>query len=157
MDIQIDTREKPRAIANITKTFDNMGVRYYTSKLYVGDYMSLDNPRLIIDRKHNLTELCCNVCQGHDRMIAELNRAKVAGIKLVYLIEHGGRIDCLEAVKTWYNPRLKVSPKAMTGKRLYRALTTISQRYETEFLFCKKADTGQRIIAILCGETYEAV
>ena len=50
MDIQIDSREKARAIRKIVKTFDESGVKYF-----VGDYMSLDNPRLIIDRK---TETC---------------------------------------------------------------------------------------------------
>ena len=54
MDIQIDTREKQRAIRKILKTFDDNGVKHFSSKLLVGDYMSLDNPRLIIDRKQNL-------------------------------------------------------------------------------------------------------
>lgn len=67
MDIQIDTREKQRAIRKIIKTFDDNGVKHFSSKLLVGDYMSLDNPRLIIDRKQNLQELCGNVCQQHER------------------------------------------------------------------------------------------
>lgn len=67
MDIQIDSREKVRAIRKIVKTFDESGVKYFSSKLLVGDYMSLDNPRLIIDRKQNLQELCGNVCQQHEK------------------------------------------------------------------------------------------
>ena len=63
MTIQIDTREKARAIKQIVSYFDEMGVKHYTSKLFVVDYMSLDNPRLIIDRKQNLQELRGNVCQ----------------------------------------------------------------------------------------------
>ena len=66
MDIQIDSREKAKAIRKILKTFDDKGINHYTSKLFVGDYMSLDNPRLIIDRKQNLQELCGNVCQQHE-------------------------------------------------------------------------------------------
>lgn len=50
MDIQIDSREKSRAIRKIIRTFDEQGVKHFSSKLLVGDYMSLDNPRLIIDR-----------------------------------------------------------------------------------------------------------
>ena len=61
MDIQIDSREKARAIKKIIAEFDKQNVRYYISKLWAGDYMSLDNPRLIIDRKQNLTEICSNV------------------------------------------------------------------------------------------------
>lgn len=53
MDIQIDTREKQRAIRKILKTFDDNGVKHFSSKLLVGDYMSLDNPRLIIDRNRS--------------------------------------------------------------------------------------------------------
>ena len=75
MDIQIDTREKQRAIRKIIKTFDENGVKHFSSKLLVGDYMSLDNPRLIIDRKQNLQELCGNVCQQHERFKKELIKA----------------------------------------------------------------------------------
>ena len=83
MDIQIDTREKQRAIRKILKTFDDNGVKHFSSKLLVGDYMSLDNPRLIIDRKQNLQELCGNVCQQHERFKRELLKAINAGIQLV--------------------------------------------------------------------------
>ena len=75
MDIQIDSREKARAIKKIVQTFDKEGINYFSSKLLVGDYMSLDNPRLIIDRKQNLQELCGNVCQQHERFRNELIRA----------------------------------------------------------------------------------
>ena len=43
MDIQIDSREKARAIQKIIKTLDDNGVKHFSSKLLVGDYMSLDN------------------------------------------------------------------------------------------------------------------
>lgn len=89
MDIQIDSREKSRAIRKIIKTFDEQGVKHFVSKLLVGDYMSLDNPRLIIDRKQNLQELCGNVCYQHERFKKELLKAMEAGIQLVILIEHG--------------------------------------------------------------------
>lgn len=36
MDIQIDSREKARAIRKILKTFDDKGINHYTSKLFVG-------------------------------------------------------------------------------------------------------------------------
>lgn len=55
MDIQIDTREKQRAIRKIIKTFDDNGVKHFSSKLLVGDYMSLDtvmwNPFTTIMRR----------------------------------------------------------------------------------------------------------
>ena len=84
MIIQIDSREKARAIKKIIKTFDDKGIKHPVSKLLVGDYMNYDNPRLVVDRKQNLSELCCNVCQDHDRFRRELIRANENGIKIVF-------------------------------------------------------------------------
>ena len=75
MTIQIDSREKARAITKILTEFDSQSIKHFISKLPVGDYMSFDNPRLIIDRKQNLQELCGNVCQQHKRFIAAIMRA----------------------------------------------------------------------------------
>ena len=164
MDIQIDSREKARAIRNIIKTFDDNGVKHFSSKLLVGDYMSLDNLRLIIDRKQNLQELCGNVCQQHERFKRELLKAIEAGIQLVILVEHGPEINCLEDVWFWKNPRKHevrwrvvngkkekyvVSAKAVDGNQLYKSLCTIRDRYNVRFEFCEKKDTGKRILEIL--------
>ena len=164
MDIQIDSREKARAIRKIIKTFDDAGVKHFSSKLLVGDYMSLDNPRLIIDRKQNLQELCGNVCQQHERFKRELLKAIDAGIQLVVLVEHGPDIQCLEDVWFWENPRKHeirwrvvdgkrekyvASAKAVDGNQLYKSLCTIRDRYHVRFEFCEKKDTGKEIIRIL--------
>lgn len=105
MEIIIDSREKARAIQKIIKEFDYQGVKYAVSKLFVGDYQSLDNARVCIDRKQSLTELCGNLCQQHKRFKAELVRAKEMNIQLIILVEHGGNIKSLEDVKSWINPR----------------------------------------------------
>ena len=105
MNIQIDSREKARAIRVIVEEFDRRGVDHFVSKLYVGDYMNYDNPRLIIDRKQNLTELCSNVCQGHSRFRNEILRAQEHGIQMIILCEHGKGIEQLEDVIWWDNPR----------------------------------------------------
>ena len=151
MTIQIDTREKARAIKQIVSYFNEMGIQHYTSKLYVGDYMSLDNPRMIIDRKQNLQEICGNVCQQHERFINELKRAKENGIKVIILCEHGGNIKSLEDVREWVNPRLRTSPKAVSGKQLFKILFTIKQKYDVDFVFCDKRMTGYKIVEILGG------
>ena len=151
MTIQIDTREKPKAIELITKTFDRRGVDWFRSKLPVGDYISLDNARLAIDRKQNLGELCNNTTQDLKRFIAELERAEKMGIRLIVLCEHGGGIERLEDVMYWKNPRLKESPLAVSGERLYRKLTAISRAHNVRFEFCDKWQTGDRIIELLGG------
>lgn len=149
MTIQIDSREKPKAIKGIIEEFDNQGVNHFVSKLPCGDYMSLDNARFVIDRKHDLLEVCNNVCQDHKRFISELKRANECGIKLVFLIEHSSYIKNLNDVLMWKNPRLKESPFAVSGERLYKILSTIEKNYNTKFYFCDKSNTGKKIIELL--------
>ena len=149
MEILIDTREKPNAIGKIIRQFEENDIKYARSKLFVGDYMSLANARFVIDRKQDLQELCGNVCQQHQRFKAELQRANELGIKVCILIEHGGNITCLEDVKSWNNPRLKKSPKATKGETLYKILDTLSWNYNVDFEFCKKGETGLKIIELL--------
>ena len=149
MTIQVDTREKARAIEGIIKEFDKQGVTHFSSKLYVGDYVNLENSFLVVDRKQNLLEVCSNVCQQHKRFVNEIKRAKAAGIKIIFLVEHGKNIKSLEDVKEWVNPRLKESPLAVSGERLYKILSTLERTYGVEFLFCDKRNTGKRIIEIL--------
>lgn len=171
MVIQIDTREKPDVIKNIIAEFDRQSVKYFRSKLHVGDYINLDNPRLAIDRKHNLAELCANTsdvpkkdAKGRfkryesgeletelKRFTDELKRANDIGIKLIILCEHGGNIKTLSDVAKWNNPRLKESPLAVSGERLYKKLYMLSKTYNVEFVFCDKKSTGKRIIELLGG------
>ena len=166
MQVQVDTREHAKEWERIKGQFDALGVQYFRSKMYVGDYQSLDNPRLVIDRKKNLQEICGNVCQQHERFKAELLRAKEQGIKLVILCEHGADIESLEDVYFWQNPRRYqirwktvngkrvrdvISAKAVDGNQLYKSLCTIRDRYNVDFVFCQKEETGQKIIDILGG------
>lgn len=51
MVIQVDTREHKSEWGRIQSQFDSLGVQYFRSKLYCGDYQSLDNAKLCIDRK----------------------------------------------------------------------------------------------------------
>lgn len=149
MTVFVDSREKARAIKKILETFDRRGVKHISNKLYVGDYQNIENPMIVVDRKQNLFEISSNVCQDHERFIAEIKRANEAGIHLVFLIEHGRGICTLNDVKKWINPRLKDSPLAMSGERLHKILSTISQHYGCEFRFCSKNETGDEIIRIL--------
>lgn len=170
MQVQVDTREHAKEWERIKGQFDDLGVQYFRSKMYVGDYQSLDNPRLVIDRKKDLQEICGNVCQQHERFKAELLRAKEQGIKLVILCEHGADIKSLEDVYFWQNPRKYqirwktvngkrvkdvISAKAVDGNQLYKSLCTIRDRYNVDFVFCQKEETGQKIIEILCGTIKE--
>lgn len=149
MVIQIDSREKKSELARIQRGLERAGVRTFVSKLYVADYMSLDNAFLVIDRKKDLQELCGNITQQHDRFQAELMRAREIGIRIIILCEHGGEIKSLEDVYFWQNPRLLKSPKATTGKALYKSLCTIRDRYGVRFEFCSKKQTANKIVELL--------
>ena len=160
MIIQIDSREKAKAIQKIIAEFDRQGIKHPVSKLMVGDYMNYDNPRVIVDRKQNLTEVCSNVCQDHDRFRRELVLAKENGIQLIILCEHGKDINSLEDVIFWKNPRSEkrkkidgkwktVHTNAMKGDVLYKILTTLQEKYGVRFEFCDKDETGKRIVELL--------
>ena len=168
MNNQVDSREHKSEWERIKAQFDDLGVEYFRSKLYVGDYQSLDNPRLVIDRKKDLQELCGNVCQQHERFKAELVRAIQSGIKIVILCEHGEDIKTMEDVYFWQNPRKHkviwktvngqrvktvASDKAIDGNQLYKSLCTIRDRYNVDFVFCTKEETGRKIVEILSNDT----
>ena len=113
MVIQVDTREHKSEWGRIQSQFDSLGVQYFRSKLYCGDYQSLDNAKLCIDRKKDLQELCGNVCQQHERFKAELIRAREAGIQLIILCEHGPDIKSVGDV---YFGRTQENTK-LSGRR----------------------------------------
>ena len=149
MICQIDSREKARAIQKILAEFENQDIKHFVSKLPVGDYINLDNPKIAIDRKQGLPEVAVNVGQDHARFKRELERAQEYGIHLIFLVEHGGSIKTLEDVQNWNNPRLKEHPLALTGPRLYKIMLTMQNKYGIEWLFCDKRSTGKRIIELL--------
>ena len=147
MTIQIDPRAKARALPSLTPEFARQGVETITSKLWVGDYARLDNLTTVIDRKQNLNELAGNIIEK--RFHNEIQRAYEHGVKIIFLIEHGPGVRDLIDVLFWTNPRIKESPRCISGEHLYKSMTTLSERYGVEWQFCQKRETGKRIIEIL--------
>lgn len=166
LTIQIDTREHKAELKRIEQQFDAMGVEHFRSKCFVGDYQSIDNGRLVVDRKKDLQEIIGNVTTQHERFRRELVRASQAGIKIVVLCEHGKGIQTMDDVRKWHNPRLdmmkfavvdgkackvKAYPNATTGERLAKTLESISERYDVRFVFCQPSETGETIVRLLGG------
>ena len=149
MTIQVDTREKARAITKVLAEFKKQGIVHISSKLYVGDYMNLANPMVVIDRKQNLLEVSTNLIQQHDRFLNEIRRANTAGIKIIFLVEHGYGIKSLDDVKEWQNPRLNESKFAVSGERLHKMISMLIANKGVEFVFCDKHQTGAKIIELL--------
>ena len=152
MEIIVDTREKPRAIVRILAEFDRKGVTVVRRALNFADYWNPANPDVIVDRKQNLLEVASNVVQGRARFLREVERCNRAGCHLIVLVEHGNRVKTLEDVIAWKNPRLRESPLAVSGERLFRIMHAMANHYGFEWQFCNKQSTGRRIIEILGNE-----
>lgn len=148
MHIQIDSREKSRAIKKIIAEFDRQGVKHFTSKLYVGDYINMERPLVIIDRKQNIAEIAQNATSGHDRLKRELKRLDEMGAKMYFLIEEdvidGKPIKSIEDIILW-----KPKYGEIIGERVYRILKAWEYKHNIEFVFCNKRNTGKEIIRLL--------
>ena len=116
----------------------------------VGDYVNLENPMVVIDRKKSLQEVAGNVCQQHERFVRELELAKELGYRMIILVEEPN-ITSLPNVCSWYNFRRRTSSKAIDGRKLYKIMFTISQKYGVEWLFTTKEKCGERIVDLLGG------
>lgn len=152
MSVICDSREKAHIIGRILDYFDREGIKHYSSKLIIGDYMSLDNPKLSVDRKFNLSELANNLTNDSGRFMREVRLAKELGIHLVVLCEHGGWCKSISDVKDWHNPMQGKIPYAISGKELMERIYKVHIAYGVDFLFCDKRCTGRRIVEILGGK-----
>ena len=149
MHVIVDTREQK--YSHVTDFFDKVGVKWIRSKLICGDYQDPLNPKIVIDRKKDLQEVVGNVTTQHTRFVKEVELAKELGFKLIILIEEPS-VTSLKDVPSWYNWRLKTNKKAVTGKKLYRIMNTMKDKYGVEWMFTTKENCGKRIVELLGGE-----
>ena len=155
MTLIVDTREHKSAIVKILTEFSRQGVTVVRKKLDYADYWNPENPKVVIDRKQNLQEVVSNLTdyddprKGLKRFRREIIRCNRAGCHMIVLVEHGGKIHSLEDVMQWKNPRLRESPYAINGERLFNKLYRLSSYYGIEWQFCDKGHTGKRIIELL--------
>ena len=131
--------------------FEKMGIEVVRSKLLFGDYQNPQNPSIAIDTKKDIQELIGDLTKDHERFRRELQLAKKCGAKLIILIEDE-KVTCINDLYTWYNWRLKKSPKATKGSTLAKMLYTIennTEDYNCQFIFTKKSECGAKILEIL--------
>lgn len=146
-----DTRNKPEKNAHIREQLESLGYAVKRTKLYVGDYTLPTNQSICIDTKQDLQEVVGNVIQQHDRFRDECIRSKEAGIQLIILITEP-KVTCLADVFGWYNPRLRYSKKATTGRQLGKILYSMREKYGVDFQFTTKELVGKRIVELLEGK-----
>ena len=131
--------------------FEKMGIEVVRSKLLFGDYQNPQNPSIVIDTKKDIQELIGDLTKDHERFRNELLLSKKCGAKLIILIEDE-KVTCINDLYTWYNWRLKKSPKATKGSTLAKMLYTIennTEDYSCQFIFTKKSECGAKIIELL--------
>lgn len=129
--------------------FDEMGVPIIRNRLPFGDYCL--PPKISVDTKKNMAEIAQNIGSDHLRFKNECIKAREANCQLIILVENNENVSCLNDVLNWVNPDVVYRPKAITGKRLHKAMQTMSERYGVRFEFCKPEDSAKRIIELLNG------
>lgn len=152
MTIIEDTRQQPGKHNLKQIYFESHGIKIVRSKLPVGDYANIKDLSVIIDTKKDIQEIISNVTKQHARFVAECDLAKESDIKLIILIENEDNIEKIEDLYTWYNKRLRFSPKATTGRTLAKILHGIQLRHGVQFEFCHPLEAGARIVELLPKE-----
>ncbi|MBR2679409.1 MAG: nuclease, partial [Exiguobacterium sp.] len=111
MRIIVDTREQVND--HVTAAFTKNKVQWFNRKLDIGDYSAqlgedTFEKSVVIERKHNLDELCGNMTADRDRFEREFLRAKAYSTKVFLLIEEASWDDVFLG-----NYRSKLSPKSL--------------------------------------------
>ena len=137
-----DTREQVND--HITRYFEKQGIPCVSRKIDTGDYsacvgaLTLEKD-IVIERKHNLDEICGNFTAERERFEREFLRAKAYGTKVILIIENATLTDIYLG-----NYRSKVKPQSLLG-----SLFAWMVRYNITVLFSKPEETGKLIHGIL--------
>ena len=137
-------------------------INYYIQEkgLKVGDYtIAVKLPtdevinfkdKIVIERKADLNELCCNFFdkkdeEGKTRLERELDRAKEQGIKVILLVETDNMHNKILSSKYFrFDKASKVSPKAFNS-----ILRSLQAKYDINIEYCDKKDSARLIHDIL--------
>lgn len=144
--ILCDTREKENQ--KILDYFKKNHVGFIEKKLDAGDYMLMDDPTMIIDRKDSLLEMCKNLTgrkgEEHKRLVREVERAHEAGCKTFIFLIAATKIKTADDIKAWTSPYTKVP-----GHRLLKIMETFADHHDCKFMFVPKRNMGKKIVEIL--------
>lgn len=152
MTIIEDTRQQKNKHKLKESYFVDNNIKVVRSKLPVGDYANIKDLSIIVDTKANIQEVIGNVTQQHRRFVEECELANQSDIQLIILVENTDGITKIEDLYRWWNPRLRYSPKATTGKTLAKILHGIEIRHGVKFVFCRPEESGKTIIELLTKE-----
>ena len=137
-------------------------VQYYIKDkgLKVGDYtIAVQLPggevinfqdKVVIERKADLNELCCNFFdkkdeEGKTRLERELDRAKEQGTKVILLVEVDNMHSKILSSKYFrFDKASKVSPASFNA-----ILRSLQAKYDISIEYCKREDSARLIHDIL--------
>ena len=143
-------------------------VQYYIKDkgLKVGDYtIAVQLPggevinfqdKVVIERKADLNELCCNFFdkkdeEGKTRLERELDRAKEQGIKVILLVEVDNMHSKILSSKYFrFDKASKVSPASFNA-----ILRSLQAKYDISIEYCNKNDSARLIHDILYYQARE--
>lgn len=156
MIIQCDSREQQNK--EVIDYFERINQKYVISKLYAGDYCNLNKPTILIDLKKDIEELIGNLTKEHERFRNEIKRAnEEMGCKLIVLIRQP--FNSLEDIKSYqvrkyskYHKNVDLRGKPMSNmnmETLYKIMNTMQNKYNLEWQFCSREESGKKIIEIL--------
>jgi len=145
MVILVDTRQKKEKHENIENYFSNNKIYIISQKLDVGDYM-FENGKVSVDTKENIYELASNLFDV--RFQKELKRAKQLEIKLYILVEQNFNKD---RILNWKSKKRIDGTfiTKITGLMIYNRMRIYTKLFNVAFRFCRKVDTGKKIIELL--------
>lgn len=148
-----DTRNQIGKHKVLNEQLKALGHTVVRSKLYVGDYAKINDMSVCIDTKKDWLELASNICgKQHARFRSECERALACGVKLIVLVEEQINLE------NWTSPVRKMTGQPICRVNpitLQKAMETMTERYNVEFMHCAKDKTAQMIISILGGEDGE--
>ena len=150
MQIVEDSRQQKNKHELKHEAWAQHGDQLFRCALPCGDYAL--PPKVSVDTKADMAEIAQNIggtTEEHQRFRRELIRAKEMGTHLYILIENTDGIRNIEGVRSWVNPRLLESARAITGERLSKAMRTMQERYGCTFVFCEPQEAAAYINAIL--------
>lgn len=142
LTIICDTREQVND--HVTGYFDRKKIPHKTRKLDTGDYSAMLGDftlerEVVIERKHNLDEICGNFTVERERFEREMLRAKAYGTKVFLIIEGATWSDVFLG-----NYRSKLEPKSLVG-----SLFSWQAKYNLTIIFCKPEETGRLIHGLI--------
>lgn len=140
LSIICDTREQDR---HVEKYFSDKKIPTVVRKLDTGDYscqlgeQSFERD-VVVERKHNLDEICGNFTAERERFEREFMRAKAYGTKVYLIIENA----------TWADIFIGNYRSKLNSKSLFGSLLSWMVRFNITVLFCRPEESARIMYGI---------